>query len=143
MQVVKHVAKTSIKKALKTHLIEFTKPNLAVIHNWLRNTPEAKGDEKATVFPHIMKILKNLKPGFYELQEREIDYIIHYARENYPELKDMYNGVGSVFTVETMYKLLKPTNKHFAFLDSVNLTESDIKSWQKMFMSGDGTRLMV
>ncbi len=133
--------KTPIRMAMKTYVIELTKPNLAIIHNWLRDTPEAKGQDDATFFPNILKIIKNLKPGFYELQEQEINYITHYARENYPELKDMYNGVGSVFTIETMYKLLKPLNTHIKFLKQFNLTENDIKCWQKMFT--DGKRLMV
>ncbi len=136
-----NVRKTPINKAMKTHIIELNKPNLAVIHNWLRDTPEAKGNDDITFFPNILKIIKNLKPGFYELQEQEISYLTHFARENYPELSDMFNGVGSIFAIETMYKLLKPLNKHKDFLGQINLNEKDIKNWQKMFETGD--RLMV
>ncbi len=118
---------------MKKYKINLTARDLEVTRSWLEDRIESGhwGDNIVMSTHHdaLMSMFKNANPGDFILTENQVMQIIHDAEKCFTGKFGMFNPVGSVFEIATLYKFNKTVGRGGEFLTSWNLTESEIDSW--------------
>lgn len=118
---------------MKKYIINFTERDIEIIKSWMEDRIGAghwgDGVVMSEKQDHLFKIFEGKKSGEFSILEGEIMQIIHDAEKCFTGKFGMFNPVGSIFEIATLYKLNKAIGKGEQFLTDWELTENEINKW--------------
>lgn len=122
---------------MKEYELDLTNRDIEVILSWLEdrigaghwgdNMVMSEGQED------LLKLFNTKKPGLYRLNEEQILQIIHDAEKCFSGKFGMFNPVGSIYEISTLYKLNLAIGKDKKFLEDWKISEKQIKEWMKEY----------
>jgi hypothetical protein len=118
---------------MKTYKIHLTESDINVILSWFEDRIGSGhwGDNIVLSDEHaeLIKKLENKTAGSFTFSSNQINQIIHDAEKCFSGKYGMFNPVGSVLEIATLYKMNKTIGKGSDFLKNWELTEQEINSW--------------
>ncbi len=118
---------------MTTYKIYFTNWDIKVIKSWLEDRAESGhwGDNIVMTrdSADLMNIFKQSNQGYYILSAPQVNQLIHDAEKCFAGKYGMFNPVGSIFEIATLFKLNKVVGQGETFLKNWELTEKEIQSW--------------